>query len=53
MVKMGGNTKKDPNKPWYESSGLSHREDSTQSESRTKCTKTCGCPSGYFEPHLR
>ena len=46
-------TRKDPNKLWYESSGLSHRESSTQSESRTKCTKRCGWSSGYFEPHPR
>ena len=46
-------TRKDPNKPWYESSGLSPRESSTQSKSRTKCTKRCGWSSGYFEPHPR
>ena len=46
-------TRKDPNKPWYESSGLSPREGSTQSKSRTKCTKRCGWSSGYFEPHPR
>ena len=46
-------TRKDPNKPWYESSGLSHREGGAQSESRTKCTKRCGWSSGYFEPHPR
>ena len=32
---------------------LSPREGSTQSKSRTKCTKRCGWPSGYFEPHPR
>ena len=46
-------TRKDPNKPWYESSGLSPREGSTQSKSRTKCTKRCGWSSGNFEPHPR
>ena len=46
-------TRKDPNKPWYELSGLSHREGSTQSKSRTKCTKICGWSSGYFGPHPR
>ena len=46
-------TRKDPNKPWYESSGLSLREGSTQSKSRTKCAKRCGWSSGYFEPHPR
>ena len=46
-------TRKDPNKPWYESSGPSPRGDSTQSESRTKCTKRCGWSSGNFEPHPR
>ena len=44
-------TRKDPNKPWYESSGLSPREGSTQSKSRTKCTG--GWSNGYFEPHPR
>ena len=46
-------TRKDPNKPWYESSGLIPREGSTQSKSRTKCAKRCGWSSGYFEPHPR
>ena len=46
-------TRKDPNKPWYESSGLSPREGSPQSKSRTKCAKRCGWSSGYFEPHPR
>ena len=46
-------TRKDPNKPWYELSGLSPREGSTQSKSRTNCTKRCGWSSGYFEPHPR
>ena len=46
-------TRKDPNKPWYESSGLSRREGSTQSKSRTNCTKRCGWSNGYFEPHPR
>ena len=46
-------TRKDPNKPWYESSGLRPRESSTQSKSRTKCTKRCEWSSGYFEPHPR
>ena len=46
-------THKDPNKPWYELSGLSPREGSTQSKSRTKCAKRCGWSSGYFEPHPR
>ena len=46
-------TRKDPNKPWYESSGLSPREGSTQSKSRTECAKRCGWSSGYFEPHPR
>ena len=46
-------TRKDPNKPWCESSGVSPREGSTQSISRTKCTKRCGWSSGYFEPHPR
>ena len=32
-------TRKDPNKPWYELSGLSPREGSTQWQSRTKCIK--------------
>ena len=44
-------TRKDPNKPWYELSGLSPREGSTQSKSRTKCTKRCGWSSCYFELH--
>ena len=42
-------TRKEPNKPWYESSRLSPREGSTQSKSRTKCTKRCGWSSGHFE----
>ena len=46
-------TRKDPNKPWYESSGLSPREGSARSKSRTKCAKRCGWSSGCFEPHLR
>ena len=46
-------TRKDPNKPWYESFGLSPREGSTQSKSRTMCTKRCGFSSGYFRPHPR
>ena len=46
-------TRKDPNKLWYELSGLSPREGSTQSKSGTKCTKRCGWSSGYFEPHPR
>ena len=46
-------TRKDPNKPWYESSGLSPREGCTQSKSRTKCAKRCGWSSGYFGPHPR
>ena len=49
----GWKHEKDPNKPWYESSGLSPRGSSTQSKSRTKCTKRCGWSSGYFEPHPR
>ena len=43
-------TRKDPNKPWYESSGRP-REGCTQSKSRTKCAKRCGWSSGYFGPH--
>ena len=43
--------RKDPNKPWYESSGLSRRESRTQSKSRTNCTKRCGRSNGYFGPH--
>ena len=35
-------TRKDPNKLWYESSGLGPREGSTQLKSRTKCAKRCG-----------
>ena len=46
-------TRKDPNKPWYKSSGLSPREGCTQSKSRTKCAKRCGWSSGYFGPHPR
>ena len=46
-------TRKNPNKPWYESSCPSPPEGSTQSKSRTKCTKRCGWSSGYFEPHPR
>ena len=46
-------TRQDPNKPWCESSGLSPRQGSTQSKSRTKCTKRCGRSSGYFGPHPR
>ena len=46
-------TRKDPNKPWYELSGLSPREGSTQSKSRSKCAKKCGWSSGYFEPDPR
>ena len=46
-------TRKDPNKPWCESSGLSPREGSTQSKSRTKCAKRCGWSGGYFKPHPR
>ena len=46
-------TRKDPNKIWYESSGLSPREVSTQLKSRTKCAKRCGWSSGHFEPHPR
>ena len=45
--------RKDPNNPWYESSGLSPREGCTQSKSRTKCAKRCGWSSGYFGPHPR
>ena len=41
-------TRQDPNKPWYESSGLRPREGSTQSKSRTKCAKRCGWSSGHF-----
>ena len=46
-------TRKDPIKPWYESSGVSPREGSTQPKLRTKCNKRCGWSSGYFEPHPR
>ena len=46
-------TRKDPNKPWYESSGLNPREGCTQSKSRTKCAKRCGWSSGCFGPHPR
>ena len=46
-------TRKDPNKPWYESSCPSPRECSTQSESRSIRAKTCGWSSGNFEPHPR
>ena len=52
MVKMV-ETRKDPNKPWYESSGPSSHEGSAQSKSRTKCAKRCGLSSGHFEPHPR
>ena len=45
--------RQDPNKPWYESSGLRPREGSTQSKSRTKCAKRCGWSSGYFALHPR
>ena len=41
MVKMV-ETRKDPNKPWYELTGLSPQESSTRSKSRTECTKRCG-----------
>ena len=46
-------TRKDPNLPWYESSGLSPREGCTQSKPRTKCAKRCGWSSGYFGLHPR
>ena len=46
-------TRKDPNKLWYESSGLSPREGRTQLKSRTKCVKRCGRSSGCFEPYPR
>ena len=46
-------TRKDPNKLWYESSGLSPREGRTQLKSRTKCAKRCGRSSGCFEPYPR
>ena len=49
----GVETRKDPNKLWYESSGLSPREGSAQSKSRTKCAKRCGWSSGNFELHPR
>ena len=39
-------TRKDPNKPWYESYGLSPCEGSTQSKSRTKYAERCGRSSG-------
>ena len=41
-------TRKDPNKPWNELSGLSPREGSTQSKSRTKCIERCGWSNGHF-----
>ena len=44
-------TRDDPNKLWYESSGLSPREGSAQSKSRTKCAKMWMV--GYFELHPR
>ena len=34
-------------------SGLSPREGSTQSKSRTKCIKRCGWSNGHFGPRLR
>ena len=46
-------TRKDPNKPWYESSSPSPPEGSIRPKSRTKCTKRCGWSSGYFEPYPR
>ena len=46
-------TRKDPNNPWYELSGLSPRESSTQPKSRTKCVKRCGWSNGHFGPHPR
>ena len=46
-------TRKDPHKPWYELSGLSPREGSTQSKLRTMSTKGCGWSSDYFGPHPR
>ena len=46
-------TRKDPNNPWYELSGLSPREGSTQPKSRTKCIKRCGWSNGHFGPHPR
>ena len=46
-------TRKYPNKLWYESSGLSPREGSTQLKSGTKCTKRCGWSSGHFGLHPR
>ena len=46
-------TQKDPNKPWYELSGLSPREGSTQPKSKTKCVKRCGWSNGHFGPHPR
>ena len=41
--------RKDPNKPWFESSGLSPREGNTQSKSRTNCAKICGWSSGFLD----
>ena len=46
-------TRKDSHKPWYELSGLSPREGSTRSKSRTKCIKRCGWSNGHFGPHPR
>ena len=46
-------TRKDPNKLWYESSGLIPREGHAQSKSRTKCATRCGWSTAYFEPHPR
>ena len=46
-------TQKDPNKPWYELSGLSPREGSTQPKSRTMCGKRCGWSNGHFGPQPR
>ena len=44
-------TRKDPNKLWYELSGLSKREGSIQSKPRIKCTKRRRWSSGYFGLH--
>ena len=54
LLLSGVETRKDPNKPWYESSGLSPREgSSTQPKSKTKYIMRRGWSNGHFGPHPR
>ena len=46
-------TRKGPDKPWYELSGISPQEGSTQPKSMTKCIMRRGWSNGHFGPHPR